>query len=1197
MAPSRGGQTSSSERAEGETLLNVNDPTRLVECARIQRQLGFQYLVRRYLSQILHGCTSPYCTTPTCLTCNKRLNSRPHRPPTQLTARALAHSLASQDAPYEGLCPHQLRVDPVSLAIEGADGVEYAEYGYGTTRPQLWCKTSPTSGLPLLTHAQRISRWVDERAKPVHHDKKDSVDPARVLISIDARRQAKKDIKSLGQNLYDTVTVIFSYSKQLPTVASAMETLQNPLALLQQRVKAQETDKARDRTIRSYVKMPALAPSLASNCSQKNVASHNEAHANTNLEVMNGVERIQRLRYRPSDNRLSHALGAIEDPTSFDGSLEVRTRRKSVKLPPSVTTGTKQPEAETTHPSPALSKGVSEASESTRQDESLTTVFSCLNATVLSALKGHVYKRRKKLDRSSVFSVDFGPNNELCPIYSRMSRSIFFYMSNAEALTRSFHDPGNPEYKDSPLSHLDSTQLSQAFRGWDRHNNALFFDSLWYAVQALFIPPPEIDNQKSPRVKTSQKGTSQHSPSDRPGLEHKTSSSTSDGYLSDMEAAHIVVICIHALTSMVSVAWPRTWRQLRHLRSWGIVVPSLIPNPERDSTNQPIDPWLDVIDELEYEPAIRLADALLRGLGARMCFERILATLGRKDRMSDDPPPSSTCTPLFDIVVNHLIAVEQAAMAKREEPKLNPRLNYDDDPGWTVTSTFMEWMRTIIVKKWDGKAVVNKWSSVGVSMALFHRFYAHWSQLNLRPHMFSIEWLNTQIDQTKEPINFLHWEPQPNSYHIFQFSCLFPAESMVSYFRVINFASMCKQYQHSEQISEMQRHLGTFITRPYLDAMNRRLKLSLSDYFVLQVGREHILKDTLNQLWGQEKRLLLKPLKVKLGTFDGEMGHDQGGVTYEFFRVVLEEAFKPDYGMFAVDPETNMAWFQPDSPEPGWKFEMLGMLFSLAVYNGVTLPVSFPLALYYHLLGPNHPDASKELEQTVPFIGDGWPTLAKSFDELLAWEDGDVADVFCRQYIYSYSAFGRTIDINLLPFGDNREGEEIPLVTNANRSRYVADYITLLTYTTVMPQLLTFRKGFYACLDPKSLHLFNAPALKNLVEGTQEVDVKAWQATTRYEDGYSPAHQTIKDFWSIVQDYDMEARRKLLEFVTASDRVPITGFESMNFQIVRNGSDTESLPTSSTCFGKLMLPEYATKEKLKKKLDVAIQYSKGFGVV
>ena len=37
------------------------------------------------------------------------------------------------------------------------------------------------------------------------------------------------------------------------------------------------------------------------------------------------------------------------------------------------------------------------------------------------------------------------------------------------------------------------------------------------------------------------------------------------------------------------------------------------------------------------------------------------------------------------------------------------------------------------------------------------------------------------------------------------------------------------------------------------------------------------------------------------------------------------------------------------------------------------------------------------------------------------------------------------------------------------------------------------------------------------------------------------------------------------------------------------------LPTSSTCFGKLLLPEYADREKLERKVRLALQNSKGFG--
>ncbi len=78
---------------------------------------------------------------------------------------------------------------------------------------------------------------------------------------------------------------------------------------------------------------------------------------------------------------------------------------------------------------------------------------------------------------------------------------------------------------------------------------------------------------------------------------------------------------------------------------------------------------------------------------------------------------------------------------------------------------------------------------------------------------------------------------------------------------------------------------------------------------------------------------------------------------------------------------------------------------------------------------------------------------------------------------------------------------------------------------------------------------------------------------------------------------DLKHKRHLLEFVTASDRVPLKGLESLMFVIQRNGPDTDRLPSALTCFGRLLLPEYSSKDKLKERLFTAIENAKGFGLV
>ena len=42
---------------------------------------------------------------------------------------------------------------------------------------------------------------------------------------------------------------------------------------------------------------------------------------------------------------------------------------------------------------------------------------------------------------------------------------------------------------------------------------------------------------------------------------------------------------------------------------------------------------------------------------------------------------------------------------------------------------------------------------------------------------------------------------------------------------------------------------------------------------------------------------------------------------------------------------------------------------------------------------------------------------------------------------------------------------------------------------------------------------------------------------------------------------------------------------------------SQRIPTSMTCFGRLLIPEYNGKEKLAKKLKIALENSEGFGVV
>ena len=390
---------------------------------------------------------------------------------------------------------------------------------------------------------------------------------------------------------------------------------------------------------------------------------------------------------------------------SYDGALDGAIAEK-LRIGLTHTHLRRRPTPSAALPEPSV--GTTSVSLGTAPDEHVAAlpVYSHITSEILDHLKDQVVHHRTTQSRHLTPVVDFDPNRRFRPTTLFVNRSLYYTLSDPETLLESFRDQSSPDYMYSPLSHLDAHRLSYAFRDWGQRNGALIFDSLYEAVDALFRPPPELDAQKSPRLKPSRKDAASH---------RITASATTPGrYLSDLEAAHIVMICIHALTSSVPMGWPHTWIQVRKLRGWGVVIPGAVPSTA--STDKFAHPWLAIIDELEYEPALRLTTRLLQAIGTRRCHEHMLATVNAQDDHSGQVNSYVGVECLLPILLGHLTQVEKAALERKG--KTRSTQSTDDDPGWTVTATFMEFLRTILVKQWNGNVEVNKWDSVGTAVAL-----------------------------------------------------------------------------------------------------------------------------------------------------------------------------------------------------------------------------------------------------------------------------------------------------------------------------------------------------------------------------------------------------------------------------------------------------------------------------------------------
>jgi E3 ubiquitin-protein ligase HERC4 len=118
-------------------------------------------------------------------------------------------------------------------------------------------------------------------------------------------------------------------------------------------------------------------------------------------------------------------------------------------------------------------------------------------------------------------------------------------------------------------------------------------------------------------------------------------------------------------------------------------------------------------------------------------------------------------------------------------------------------------------------------------------------------------------------------------------------------------------------------------------------------YLILNVSRDNLVNDVVNNIYTLTTHDLKKPLKIK---FIGEEAEDAGGVKKEFFMLLIREILDPKYGMFKNYEDSRLMWFSEGTFEDDLMYFLIGLLCGLAIYNFTIINLPFPLALYKKLL-------------------------------------------------------------------------------------------------------------------------------------------------------------------------------------------------------------------------------------------------------
>ncbi|RMZ76994.1 hypothetical protein DV738_g4609, partial [Chaetothyriales sp. CBS 135597] len=331
---------------------------------------------------------------------------------------------------------------------------------------------------------------------------------------------------------------------------------------------------------------------------------------------------------------------------------------------------------------------------------------------------------------------------------------------------------------------------------------------------------------------------------------------------------------------------------------------------------------------------------------------------------------------------------------------------------------------------------------------------------------------------------------------------------------------------------------------------------AVSQYLVLKVRRDCLVEDSLrsvSQVIGSGGEDIKKGLKID---FVNEEGIDAGGLRKEWFLLLTREIFDPNYGLFVYDEDSQYCYFNPFCFESSEQFFLVGVLLGLAIYNSAILDVAFPPFLFKKLLASAPPSTGDKLTSTprishsytLDDLGEFRPSLAKGLRQLLEFE-GDVQETFCRDFVIEMDKYGEVVQVPLCSGGAKRA------VTNSNRRDFVDLYVHYLLDTAVLRQFEPFKRGFFTVCGGNALSLFRPEEIELLVRGSDEfLDITSLRAVAIYEGwpkekGPPERQPQVVWFWEFFQRLSPADQRKLLSFITGSDRIPAMGATNLVIKI------------------------------------------------
>ena len=275
------------------------------------------------------------------------------------------------------------------------------------------------------------------------------------------------------------------------------------------------------------------------------------------------------------------------------------------------------------------------------------------------------------------------------------------------------------------------------------------------------------------------------------------------------------------------------------------------------------------------------------------------------------------------------------------------------------------------------------------------------------------------------------------------------------------------------------------------------------------------------------------------------------------------------------------------------KLEFVGRLLGFALRAGIPMPLPLAPSCLAGLLGL---DEELDAARLMSALKEQDPALFQGLKSILEADEPQELGL-----VFTASDEGGA-EVELCADGADVE------VTAANREAFVCAYVRERLRIGA-PESLAMRAGFVTGtggpVAAKALSIFSAQDLGHLLCGAEEISVEDWRTHTKFV-AYDQSSEQVGWFWQSLAGFSQPERCQLLKFVTGSAVLPHGGWggyknqqgERLKCTISKDRGGAARLPSASTCFAQLNLPEYGSAEELDTKLRLAVELGQeGFGLV